>query len=302
MLPNRRQFRATDLQGATIVRFSAGTAQVSRLPTGRDLARRVADRVPAGIARQLGSQRWPARVLRPLANAVLPKGLRVVRVRSGPAAGIRFLIDVASEKFYWSGTHEAHVLAVLGECLKPGMTFWDVGAHIGYVSLTATRFVGESGKVVAFEPTPSNVSRLTRNAELNGVHNIEVIPHAVADSVDEAAIYNRGTSLTWSLMVTDQDAPSESVHITTLDAMAAERPAPDAIKVDAEGAEVEVLRGGLSLLAGNGPTLLVEFTSEAELRESRQLLPHYRFTLIAANHWLGLPAYAFRNTPEQALG
>jgi hypothetical protein len=57
-----------------------------------------------------------------------------VRVLAGPARGIRLMTGPRTQNYYWRGGHEPAVPRALAQLLKPGHTFWDVGAHIGYVS------------------------------------------------------------------------------------------------------------------------------------------------------------------------
>src|ERR1700761_660830 len=74
---------------------------------------------------------------------------------------------------------EPRTSALFEGLLRPGDTFVDVGAHVGYHSLLARRFVGNSGRVYAIDPQPHNCAQLLRNAELNAFSNIVVIAAAV---------------------------------------------------------------------------------------------------------------------------
>lgn len=70
--------------------------------------------------------------------------------------------------------YEPEVKAALETVLRPGMTFIDAGCNIGYFSLLAAGRVGESGRVLAFDPSPVNCRLLRRSAEENGFRNVEV--------------------------------------------------------------------------------------------------------------------------------
>jgi len=72
----------------------------------------------------------------------------------------------------------------------------------------------------------------------------------------------------------------------TLDEIARSLPPPDLIKIDAEGAEVDVLRGGIDLLSTARPMLIVEFSDDVLLAQGRKLLSFYTFEQLAARHWL----------------
>ena len=61
------------------------------------------------------------------------------------------------------------------------MTVFDIGAHAGYYTLIASKLVGGSGHVVAFEPAPRNLRYLRRHLSLNHVSNVTVLEVAVSD-------------------------------------------------------------------------------------------------------------------------
>lgn len=78
---------------------------------------------------------------------VLPSGMRVsVKVRTGQAAGLSLSIDPRFEAQYGAGLHEKALLDLLASCLQRGDVFYDVGAHIGFVTLVGARLVGPRGK------------------------------------------------------------------------------------------------------------------------------------------------------------
>ena len=234
-----------------------------------------------------------ARLLRPVANRALRGAEVLVPVASGPAKGLRLFIDSRGEKFYWSGNHEQHVMAALSRMLQPGDCFWDVGAHIGYVSCFAAKQVNTAGEVVAFEPLGPTRERLRKNAEINGLGNIVIAPYALAHTSGKGQLFDGGTSLTWSLDESSsrEGSSRDSIIIDriTLDAALELYSPPTVIKIDAEGAELEVIRGGQSLLTQHRPMLLVEFTTGGLVDSARRELPGYSFELLAANHWLLCP-------------
>ena len=234
------------------------------------------------------------RMLRPIVNRSLPAEWTVVTVGSGGAEGLRLLIDPQCEKFYWTGGHEPHLQDALRAQLRGGMRFWDVGSHIGYFALSAARIVGATGRVLAFEPMPDNLTRLRRNIELNAAENVTVVARAVAAETGAMTMYARTYSgvvstLTWTLEASPEDVERRMVNLTTLDAMVGDHEMPDLVKVDAEGAEVDVLRGA-ALLRAAGVRFLVEFTDATKLREAKTLMPNYDFVLLADNHYMVAPA------------
>ncbi len=206
-------------------------------------------------------------------------------MRSGSAAGLRLIIDARNEKFFWTGTHERSVQQTLSEILKPGMVFWDVGANIGFFSLIASRSVGATGQVHAFEPMRANRERLAKNITINGSGNVTIHDCALAASSGEAILHSHYSPLMWTLLPERGHRQGVIVRCETLDKLAQRLGAPDVIKVDTEGNELEVLRGGAGLLSSNTPAIFYE-TDEATLAETRNVLPAYRFRCLDERHWL----------------
>jgi FkbM family methyltransferase len=243
------------------------------------------NRVPGGLAARIQSDSLPARVLARALNRVLPMNTLDVVVRSGSGAGLHLPIDPQCEKFYWTGAYELPVQRTLQRLLAPGVSFWDVGAHIGYFTLIASRLVSPSGCVEAFEPHPQNRNRLRSAVARNGALNVSIHPVALGARSGPAKLVLRGSSLTGAITF-DTGEPGVPVDCSTLDDEAKRLSPPDLVKIDAEGLEVDVLRGGLRILNERRPTLVVEFSTAVRLEEARALLPLYAFRPLDETHWL----------------
>jgi FkbM family methyltransferase len=251
--------------------------------------------VPAPLAAYLRTDRALTGLLRPIVNRLMPAGLMKVKVRSGAGAGLWLIIDARNEKFFWTGTHECSVQQALCEILKPGMVFWDVGANIGFLSLIASRCVGAAGRVHAFEPLHANRKRLAKNLAINGIGNVTIHDCALAASSGEAILHSHYSPLMWTLLPERGHREGIVVRCETLDEQAERLGAPDLIKVDTEGNELEVLRGGIGLLSSKMPALLYE-TDEATMAETRNLLPAYRVRRLDERHWLLRGEHSNRNS------
>src|SRR5260370_41721829 len=91
-------------------------------------------------------------VLQSLVRLMVPSGTRRwLRIPSGPGEGLWVRLDGRFEMEYACGTYEPAIEKAMLSDLKPGSVFYDVGAHIGILSLVAARIVGKSGAVFAFE-------------------------------------------------------------------------------------------------------------------------------------------------------
>lgn len=213
---------------------------------------------------------WPGTRLKPIAL-----GLRGVNNRLVPWAarsafhdgvhevnGIRMEIPRPPDwggggEFHMAlGTYERGELAYVVARCKPGDIFIDVGAHVGYFTLPIARRVGARGRVIAIEPLPASADLLRRNVGLNGFDWVTVVQAAACQRDGQASFVLSDASAMWgALGPADQGHGSATLPVRTrsLDSLVAEMNWPQivGIKVDVEGAELEVLRGAEEVLARN---------------------------------------------------
>lgn len=224
-------------------------------------------RFAGGARRALGASgtrrlaRSPlARPLRRVLMAGAPDEPQAVEVLGGALRGARMRIDLGSEKYYWLGTHEPEVQALLTREMRPGDVAWDIGAHIGFFTILMAGRAGAAGRVYAFEPFERNIARLTENIEANGLHNVVVCGAAVSETSGLATFADGPTSLE-GRMHAGGATRVECVSID--DAVAAGCRAPTLIKIDAEGAEDAVIRGARETIAAHQPRMLIEVHTAA---------------------------------------
>jgi FkbM family methyltransferase len=146
------------------------------------------------------------------------------------------------------GERELDHKIMLERVLKPGMTVLDIGANIGYYALMERRLVGDTGRLIMVEPSPSNVQLLRRNLALNNVAEATVIEAAVSNDSGSRAFNMSHMSNLNTFHPTsagDIHLSGETIDVTTLTVpeIAAQHGAPDLIRMDVEGHEVEVLDG-----------------------------------------------------------
>jgi FkbM family methyltransferase len=186
---------------------------------------------------------------------------------------------------YYLGSSEPETAQFLLRFLRLGMVFWDVGAHIGEFSLLASRQVGETGRVDAFEPHPRLGDLIRRTIEANQVANMEVHSHAVTDRPGAAEFVLDTEPSTSHLRVTQEETKAPSVSVSTLPLSDFHRTCartPHLVKVDVEGAEKMVLGGAQSLLRlspETAPVWIMEFAPEncARFRyHPQELLDEFR--------------------------
>jgi FkbM family methyltransferase len=162
---------------------------------------------------------------------------------------------------------------ILGE-LKSGMTFYDVGANAGFMSLVAARALGSTGRIIAFEAHPKTAKQAARQFRLNHLDNAVVVSAAVSDAPGFVEIDDGPSSDMVKLVSLESKSPRRKLKVRaiTLDQAADTYGAPDLVKMDIEGAEMMALLGASETLSRFNPTLLIEIHSESLSRQVRPFL------------------------------
>lgn len=227
--------------------------------------RRSLRRVPLVRSLLPGAKRWAS-------NVLLPKTPEWVRVESGLAQGIWLRLNLDVEGGYWIGTYEARVQNLLKSLCAPGSIFYDIGANLGFFSFAVASQIGSSGKVFSFEPEPENGLRFREITVRNNLQDrVELVEAAVWSYTSSAGIPFRrgGRYRTYGGVLADGAAPvlaqGETRLVSTIsldDFIRGGHPAPDVLKVDVEGGECEVLKGGEELFSRARPSLICEVHRE----------------------------------------
>jgi len=166
------------------------------------------------------------------------------------------------------GQFEHDVVSFLKQYVCPGMVVMDLGANVGVYTLLCAKFVGEKGQVHSFEPTPFTFQQLQNNVHLNRFSWVHLNELAVSATAGQCSFFvyeqcgmNSMNKQAWvgkplrQIMVNtiSLDEYVEARNMTRI----------DLIKMDVEGAELQVLKGGKNLLSGpNAPVLICEFTDK----------------------------------------
>jgi FkbM family methyltransferase len=203
-------------------------------------------------------------------------------IQQGVGRGLRFNTG-KSIAGYLLGTAEPDMQAALKILLQPGMTVYDLGANVGFISMIAAHLVGSKGRVISFEPLPANARQIKYNASLNNFSHIVVREEAISDAEGEALFQTTDFPTTGRLEnghLHQEKSGEVPVRVRALDVVIAEArlPLPDLIKMDVEGAETGVLKGAVKTLATRRPIMLIELhgTNEpvARLLEEQNYKAH----------------------------
>lgn len=155
--------------------------------------------------------------------------------------------------------HEEGTERLLPAILTEGATFVDVGANLGYFTRIASRLVGPSGSVIAVEPAPAAYRLLRLNSA--DLENVTVVNKALAEKQGTANFYVRKKG-DMSSLSEDSSADAIVVEISTLDRVLAGCRKVDLIKIDVEGFELGVIKGGLETIKKHRPIIYFEFIEE----------------------------------------
>lgn len=148
---------------------------------------------------------------------------------------------------YYEAEYEPETFKFFREHLKQGATVLDIGAHIGLFSVITARLVGESGKIFSFEPTPFTRNVLTEVVKLNDCSKVvEVRGEAVSACSGKTVFFDTGDTISNanSLVKTERSKNETEISMISVDEFVKDRNLTiDCLKIDVEGAELDVLCG-----------------------------------------------------------
>lgn len=198
--------------------------------------------------------------------------------------------------------------------VKPGMHIWDLGANQGLFAFAAAARAGPQASVIAFEPDPFLISLLERSIA-SGTHQgapVSVLPLAVAEDLAIGRFLLSATDRTLNHLLeakgnlrTGGSRGSRMVIVVTLDWLSEQLTPPDLIKIDVEGAEDRVLRGGIQLLRSHRPILITEVAAECahSVAETFQAADYLMLDVLAPERGpLASPAWNTLAVPAEQLG
>lgn len=173
-----------------------------------------------------------------------------------------------------TGQYEPHVASVVRSLLRPGQTFVDVGANIGFFAALAAHLVGDTGKVVAVEPMDKNIQLLYATVWHNRFRHVEIHPYAASDHEGLVPMLSSGMSSNGQVFSGGASAeqPNLFAQSKRLDDLLARLAAVSLLKIDIEGYELRALRGFEQGLARHRPLLLTEFNPRC-MREHAAVEP-----------------------------
>ncbi len=185
--------------------------------------------------------------------------------------GLRILVDTSSFvewEIFFRGQYEKKVTDLFQKFIRKGDVVIDVGANIGSHTLIMAKLVGESGKVIAFEPHPDIARRLTDNIKLNRFTNVSVSRFALSEKPGKASLFSysdgmldKGTSSLYGITNLEE---KYSVDVSTLDVVAENERLSrlDFVKVDTRGSDFPVIKGARESIGKFHPYVVFEYNQD----------------------------------------
>ncbi len=213
---------------------------------------------------------WRRRLRQVLYVILRAFGMRSVRVH---VRGRPLCIDLRDRtlgRYFWVfRTYEPFEADLIERAAQSGMAAVDIGANVGYLTVLLGNRVGPTGRVIAFEPDPTNFALLRRSVEANLLANVTCEQAAVMGSSTKVSLYLSGVNFGDHRVFDAGDderfndgMPRSKVDIRAVsldDYLSAAGLTPDLIKMDIQGAEVAALSGMRRTLAHPDLVLFCEF-------------------------------------------
>jgi FkbM family methyltransferase len=154
---------------------------------------------------------------------------------------------------------------IMKQHIGPGTTVVDVGAHIGTQTLSMSKFVGNQGNVVAFEPQMKLFSELVHNIILNNLYNVTAYRAALGNTAQEIEM---NPALPENEAATAIGEGGDRARMITLDSLNLEN--VSFIKIDVENYEYEMLKGAENTIRKYHPYMIVEIMGNTYLPVSNR--------------------------------
>jgi len=216
---------------------------------------------------------WGHEHLMDMLNPSPPAGLVTRTLRGFP---LRLTFDSGSyvgRFLYYRRMYEEGTIQFLRRVLVPGMSFLDVGANLGLHTTVAASLVGPSGRVIAVEPQADLCDLVRLNVTQNGLSNVSVIHAALGRQNGTAELHHvhagNPAAAALRLQLGEQSLSSSPVPLRTLADVLGEAGLESSdlvVKIDVEGAELEVLEGAADCFDLRPPSIMFVECNDHHLR------------------------------------
>jgi FkbM family methyltransferase len=195
---------------------------------------------------------------------------------------------------YVSGRRGLEQLTFISALLREGDVVWDVGAHHGSIALCASRRVGKSGSVHAFEPAQLNRTYLERHVRWNRLANVTIHSPAMGSYDGEATFGGSGSSTGYAL-----NKGEEKVQVRTAATIVktGAAPAPNFAKIDVENLEAGLLQGAALILRPD-TRMVISIHSAESLANCTRFLTAAGYTIVNSKLITAMDKAAWQGDPD----
>ena len=207
----------------------------------------------------------------------------VMRIQRGPCRGMKWIAG-SSDHGCWLGTYELEKQKAIRRFIRPGMIFYDIGAHAGIYSLLFSKLGGPAGKVFAFEPFAENVANFLKHIRVNRLNNVVLIQASLSHKCGLASFLTGKSSSMGSI----SHVPTHThlqVPTFSLDELVFNFnfPLPDLVKMDVEGAEAMVLKGMSGVMSNRRLPIFIALHGNEQKRSCQDILLENGYQLFSLN-------------------
>ncbi|HMT78479.1 MAG TPA: FkbM family methyltransferase [Saprospiraceae bacterium] len=212
------------------------------------------------------------------------KEQKLVQAKTFFGVEMKVALPAGSDIYFTAGkSHpsEINLAYFLLKEVKPGSEFADIGAHFGYFTLLAATLVGQNGRVHSFEPGTNTFSVLEMNS--SRFSNIQAANTAISDESGQLQFYEFPTYYSeyntvdisqfedkdWIKKFRPEKIKVQAITIDDLVSTIAFK--PNIIKMDVEGAEGKVIKGGMRYFKEEAPVIVMEYLSASRGNEPHKM-------------------------------
>lgn len=191
-----------------------------------------------------------------LINSILPKNL-ILPILTGKSRGKKWIVASSNISCY-IGIYELDKKRLFEQEIQKSSVVYDIGANTGFYTLLASELVGNEGKVIAFEPFPENIFVLKKHTEINNLENVMIMEVAVSNE-NGKSFFSIAESSSEGCLVSKKTEKTIEVPTVSIDDLISKKIIlpPNYIKIDVEGAELNVLNGAKKTLSEFKPKIFL---------------------------------------------
>lgn len=240
--------------------------------------------IPWGLRSKIKNLPVISSLQRSIVKNVLKNSTFVHKLNAGSAKGLNFRVTLPEDKSIWTGTYELQFSSAIAGEVKAGSTCYDIGGFKGFMA--GLMAVNGAANVYTFEPFPENVSKIKDMINLNPDKNIQVFDCAVG-SFDGTTKFLASADASMGKInesLYEEHSKIEKtigVKVFKLDTIIREQnlQKPDVIKIDVEGAELEVIKGAPGILNEVKPTLFIEVHGYEVAKKLVSMLEGFKYNI-----------------------